>query len=226
MRSLLQKVTRGQPPRRHVFVVTYGRSGSTLLMNILNSADGCLIRGENNNVLYHLYRSYTALVEARANHGRYAHEQTSAWWGIADIDTARYRQQIATLFVDSVLRPEPDDRVVGFKEIRFSREDIPDLGDFLQFLYSTFEDARIVVNHRKLSDVANSKWWRRDENSIHRLEEIDSRLWSLNDPARVFHFEYDQALVDRGHIERMFDWLGLPYDQQRVDEVMETRHSY
>lgn len=34
-----------------ILVITYGRSGSTLLQGILNSIDGILIRGENHNFL-------------------------------------------------------------------------------------------------------------------------------------------------------------------------------
>ena len=38
------------PPRfRTVNIVTYGRSGSTLLMGLLNAIDGYRIRGENFN---------------------------------------------------------------------------------------------------------------------------------------------------------------------------------
>ena len=39
----------------HVFVMTYGRSGSTLLMGILNSIPGWLLRGENRHAMRHLY---------------------------------------------------------------------------------------------------------------------------------------------------------------------------
>ena len=36
-----------QPKDGFVFVVTYGRSGSTLLQTVLQSIDGYFIRGEN-----------------------------------------------------------------------------------------------------------------------------------------------------------------------------------
>jgi len=38
-----------------VLIITYDRSGSTLLQGILNSIDGCLIRGENNGFCLHLF---------------------------------------------------------------------------------------------------------------------------------------------------------------------------
>ena len=44
-----------------VFVVTYGRSGSTLLQNVLNTIPGYCIRGENANTLAHLAKACHAV---------------------------------------------------------------------------------------------------------------------------------------------------------------------
>lgn len=41
-----------------VLIITYGRSGSTLLQGILNSIPGYLIRGENENLMAHFYNAY------------------------------------------------------------------------------------------------------------------------------------------------------------------------
>lgn len=37
----------------HILIITYGRSGSTLLMSLLNTVDGVLIAGENYNLCLH-----------------------------------------------------------------------------------------------------------------------------------------------------------------------------
>lgn len=213
-------------PQRYIFVVTYGRSGSTLLMNLLNTAESCLIRGENNNALYHLYRSYKAIVDAQAQHGHLAGKQTSAWWGIADVDSLQYRDALVQSFVKSVLQPRLGDKIVGFKEIRFSQEDIPDLVEFVEFMLTAFGDARIVVNHRNLDDVKNSKWWKADPGARKKLENIDDRLGALKNDRRIFHFSYDRAMSEHAHIEALFDWLALPFDGAKVATVLETRHSY
>ena len=44
-----------------VLIVTYGRSGSTLLQGILNSIEGCLIRGENDNFCFALYQAHQSI---------------------------------------------------------------------------------------------------------------------------------------------------------------------
>ncbi len=40
--------------KRSVIVITYGRTGSTLLVGLLNSAEKTLIRGENGNFFFNL----------------------------------------------------------------------------------------------------------------------------------------------------------------------------
>ena len=56
-----------RPNKRHlnfdsILIITYGRSGSTLLQGILNSIDGCLIRGENYNAIFYLFEFYEKII--------------------------------------------------------------------------------------------------------------------------------------------------------------------
>lgn len=51
----------------HILIITYGRSGSTLLMSLLNTVDGVLIAGENYNVCLHLFRAYKALLNSNTS---------------------------------------------------------------------------------------------------------------------------------------------------------------
>ena len=44
-----------------LFVVTYGRAGSTLLQNMLNALPGVTLRGENNNLLAPLVAGWQGL---------------------------------------------------------------------------------------------------------------------------------------------------------------------
>ena len=42
-------------------IVTFGRTGSTLLMSVLNSIDNTVVRGENFNICYHFFQAYQTL---------------------------------------------------------------------------------------------------------------------------------------------------------------------
>jgi hypothetical protein len=49
LRSRVKLLREGGDDLGYVFVMTYGRSGSTLLMGLLNTIPGYLVRGENDD---------------------------------------------------------------------------------------------------------------------------------------------------------------------------------
>ena len=97
----------------HVFVMTYGRSGSTLLMGILNSIPGWLLRGENRHAMRHLYEFHrSGLAErARVDPAR-ASEPTHPWFGIESFPEEASRRAIRRPR-RSHAAAEPDTRVTG-----------------------------------------------------------------------------------------------------------------
>jgi hypothetical protein len=116
----------------YVFVVTYGRSGSTLVQGILNSIPGYLIRGENRQALRHLYAfdqvaSKERRVQRRKQRARGvkpgSSEATSALFGMDNYPHAATLRMTRKLAVETLLRPEADTRVAGFKEIEWGDPD-------------------------------------------------------------------------------------------------------
>ena len=73
------------PKRGYTFVVTYGRSGSTLLMGVLNSIPGYCLRGENYGTFIHTYRAFGALRASKTKFGATALESTSPLYGADQI---------------------------------------------------------------------------------------------------------------------------------------------
>lgn len=214
--------------RRHVFIITYGRSGSTLLMNLINSADGCCIRGENNAALYDLYRSYAALASASENsaYSKNSHLETSPWFGLSQVSVSRYGKRLAKVFSDEVIRPRMTDCLIGFKEIRHSKNITPDFHGYIKFIQNNFSNAKIVFNHRNLADVSKSKWWASSPNGLNTLMEIEESFNQHVDPGRYFHFYYDTALKDRSHVEELYTFLGIEFVPLKIEDVFSLRHSY
>jgi hypothetical protein len=209
----------------HVFVMTYGRSGSTLLMGLLNSIPGYLIRGENRHAMRHLYDFHrSGLVErARVNPAR-SSQSTHPWFGIEGFDEAASLRGIRELATATLLRPEPDTRVTGYKEIRWYDEDLP---DYLTFLQQVFPGCRFVVNTRHLPDVAGSNFWTHKDDPLGRLERIESIMLpaakGLGDAAYRVH--YDDYVADPTVLRGLFEWLGEPWDEQAVRATLAVRHS-
>ena len=211
----------------YAFIVTYGRSGSTLLQGILSSSPGWLIRGENGDAMRSLYEFHRDCIAGRAQRtAAAAGDVTDAWFGMEDFPTAASLRHIRALALSTILRPESDTRVVGFKEIRWWHHD--DLIEYADFLRQVFPGARFVVNTRRLEDVAKSKWWADLDDPIATLTEYEKRILALRDHLGddAFHVRYDDHVADPRTLAPLFEWLGETYDDARVREVLARPHSY
>src|SRR5699024_10809393 len=211
----------------YTFIVTYGRSGSTLLQGILSSTPGWLIRGENDDALRPLYEFHRNAVEGRAKRtGTEARNVTDAWFGMEDFPTAGSLRHIRALALATVLRPEDDTRVVGFKEIRWRLHD--GLVEYADFLRQVFPGARCVVNTRRLEDVAESKWWAELVDPIGTLTEYEKRIMTLHKHLGddAFLVRYDDYVADPRTLAPLFEWLGESYADDRVRGVLARPHSY
>jgi hypothetical protein len=210
----------------YVVVVTYGRSGSTLLQGILSSVPGVMIRGENGGLVGHLFRFHDT---ARTHRERLARPgglpPSHPWWGIDGYPDDAALRNLRSLLLETVLRPAADTRVVGFKEIDWTMDRLPDV---LAFLQAVLPGARFVLNTRDLEAVARSKWWARDPDALTKLREMErtfvEAIADLGDAAYRVH--YEDYVADPGVLRGLFVGLGEDYDEERVRAVMDVRHSY
>lgn len=217
----------------YLFIVTYGRSGSTLLQGILNSIPGFLIRGENRQVLRHHFEADRTLHREKRKHVRWIERNqpgeplpvTHAFYGIESYPRSKALRLVRKFALQTVLRPEPDTRVVGFKEIRWSDPDTP---QFVAWLQRVFPGARFVVNTRNLDDVAASAWWRDDSEARSHLERTEQQLLDLAEDLGedAFHVHFDDYLADPSSLEPLFAWLGEDFDLAHVQQIMGVRHSW
>jgi hypothetical protein len=210
----------------YLFLLTYGRSGSTLLQNLLCTAPGVLIRGENEGVLYRLCQYHNQVMHHRdrlADSGPLP--PTHPWWGIDGYPERHSLALMRRLVLDTLIRPLPDSRIVGFKEIDWPSGDLP---AYVAFLRAVFPGARFVVNTRRLEDVARSKWWARRPDAVEHLAGLERQLLDVADSLgeAAFRVHYDDFCADRDSLRPLFAWLGAPYDGELVDAVMTLRHSY
>jgi hypothetical protein len=208
----------------YLVMLTYGRSGSTLLQGVINSAPGYLMRGENRDALHHLFLYHHVITKEAAEAGR-ADTPRSAWFGIDEYASAAAMTGMRELVVGTLLRPKPDTKVVGFKEIRWWHKD---WREYLDFLLELFPGVRFVVNTRDHESVSKSKWWAEQKDPLKTLESYERRLTDMADLLgdRAYRVHYDDYVADHEVLRGLFDWLGEPFDRARVDAVMSLRHSH
>lgn len=214
-----------------LFVVTYGRSGSTLLTGLLNALPGYCIRGENYATLVPLFRAVKRLDRAHAEFGGRPTTPTDPWYGAELTAPDLLAAGCADAFLRAVLAPPRGTRCVGFKEIRYSTQELPgdELAGFLDYLASAFPGAAVVFNVRDHDSTARSGWWgrQRPDEVKQRLRQTEAgmRAYARVHPHRTFVFSYDMLMQEPDYFAELCGFLGELYDGERTRAVLAISHS-
>lgn len=214
-----------------ILIVTYGRSGSTLLQGLLNSIDGVLIRGENENFIFGLYEAYTRLNKAK-EYGlkESAFPSTHSWYGSPLIDTDLFIDYSQRMIRDIILADFKDDeniRAYGFKEIRYFLVD--NFHDYLDFLSKIFPNVCFIFNTRNINDVVKSAWWsHQDRESVENIlvtMEKKFKKYAEKNINNCFSITYEDLVRKTDKLKSMFEFVGADYLDTEVDKILFKKHS-
>ena len=214
-----------------VNIISCGRTGSTLLMGILNSIDGYMIRGENLQIFHKLFEFHQL-----ANRIKHYKKETHPWFN--NYSTDNINQNLKRLFFD-FLDKDRTHRVVGFKEIRYvfgehkhQRGQLPLvpmspnekrlLFKYLDFLHE-LTNCKFIYNTRTISEVVKSGWWADNNDSqkiIKRFERIMFHYCNTRD--FCFHVSYKDVISQ--NLKPMFRFLNEEYNQEKIENVLKIRH--
>lgn len=221
---------------RHLFVLTYGRSGSTLVQGLLNAMPGVLVRGENDFFVLPLFRSWQTLRQVRNKQHQVAAEKgvTSAFYGLDETDPRAYAAQAGELVRQQLLGAVAPDTVdvLGFKEVQWHRVRPKEAGALFDFFDLAFPDARYVVHRRDHAAVATSGFWKRREQaevqqSLERVEEIQAKVVAER-PDQVLETQYERLTSDDAatadqELRRLAEFAVGSCDESLLATLRETR---
>jgi hypothetical protein len=200
-----------------------------LLQGVLNSIDGALVRGENYNAFYDLFRFWRHIGDARTEFDT-ATTPDFAWFGAPELPDEPLLDGLRRVARQILLGDEVDDgriTCLGFKEIRYG-EVGDDLSAYLDFLQVLLPNAAIIINVRDHGEVAKSAWWRsRPEADVRQeLTSIERHLIEYAEGrTNSFNIGYDEVVAAAPALEELFAFLGAPWDLERIDAVLAVRHS-
>ena len=231
------------PKDGHVFVVTYGRSGSTLTQKILNAIPGYCIRGENANITQYL--SMVAEIVAqeqffksrRLNISLSPEERSSylrdiigtpsdPWYGAELVDPQDLRLSLLNVFSEKILQLPPDCRVGDFKEIR----QVMHPGFFKQHLdtiRTSFPNTKFIFQARNWEDVARSKWWaNKPRDAVRERILTANRLFSEyqeSHPEICFILEYEKYAKGATYVRSILDFLGENLSEESISNILKKK---
>ena len=221
-------------PYRYVFVVTYGRSGSTLIQGLLNSLPRTLVRGENNFYVLHLFRAWADLRSFRQLHLKHNPKAVrSAFYGLHEIRPASLVAATRSLLTSHMLgsvRPRQVD-VLGFKEVLWHRIEEQEVPDFFDFLERVFPHSLYVLNERSHEQVVGSGFWQGQERgevleAIERVEEMQDFLRRTR-PDRTLDLRYelvtsDDAATSEAQLRALATFVSGTCDDETLVTMRET----
>jgi hypothetical protein len=214
-----------------ILIITIGRSGSTLLQGILNSIEGCVIRGENNNFCYHLFESYNALKDAKTH---YAKEDTPthSWFGYSSLDDDLFLEHIKDLIKKLLLAEKINDPRIscyGYKEIRYTQYHVKNFFEYLEFLKKVFPKVAFIFNTRNHDDIVMSGWWSKMDSDQVRKAVIDLetkfQIYCKNNN-NAYSISYEDLISKSDKLRTMYKFLGAKYNTLKIDRILKTKHGY
>jgi hypothetical protein len=192
---------RAQQPR-FVFVVTYGRSGSTLAQGMLNTLPRTLVRGENNLYLLQLFRAYAGLSSFMDKFAGAAAKPSSAFYGLREADLGTFATSVRELVQRQLLGSTDGSEVdrLGFKEVLWHRIKPKEWSGFFDFTDLAFGQPLYVLNRRDVAMASTSGFWRKKrpgvaEGQINRVLRLQDFLRESR-PDRCFDTEFEAMTSD------------------------------
>lgn len=186
-----------ESPKEYVFIVSSGRSGSTLVQGLLNALPGVLVRGENSFYVLPLYRAFRSAADFKRTYGARSKESTSAFYGMAETDPQDFPRTFRHLLTRQLVgRQNPRGiKVIGFKEVRWEHLQPKEYETFFAFFEKVFPKARYVLNERNPDNVVGSGQWLRVDAETARRELAKGREvrdWlRANRPRQVYETTFE-----------------------------------
>ncbi|MDH2415148.1 sulfotransferase [Nocardioides sp. CER19] len=201
MRLALPRRRRFDPD--YLFVVTFGRSGSTLVQGLLNAMPGTLVRGENGLFVHDLYRASAAAEAYSAEHTKHRSKHvTSAFYGVRWLRREPFVKATRQIADDVLLGTQSPGAVrrIGFKEVLWHRITPEETTDFFDWFEEAFPGARYILNTRDPEAASRSGFWQHAEPgeaemAIARVREIQDYLLETR-PDRTFVTRYESLTSD------------------------------
>lgn len=210
-------------------IITYGRSGSTLLQTAMNEFDNVCMRGENYLAAAPLYESWRRVIAAQVDQSEKYSKSGQPWYGADKFDGEQYGKDLVAAFISNILQPEPGTEWIGFKEIRYNNMGNAFEG-FIDFAFRFFPNLRIIFNLRDWDSVCASGWFAKQDPDVVRkmLATIEGRFAAAaaRYPDRSLTVQYEKLISSPEEYKKVADLLDVPFDLEKMKSILANKLSH
>ena len=219
---------------RSVYVVTYGRSGSTLLTGYLSHLPGFDIKGENYLFPLPLADAQRLLAEAQGLHYSGRELPASPWYGSQLFSTVQWKRDMRRALLNQLYPRHRIPKTIGFKEIRWwYRTTDADFEEKLSWLLNVRAPGAVIFLTRDLDKTMAGAWWAKESEeqraeSRAGLEAFERRAlaYAAAHPEHSVHVTYEDFCADSNAAQRVCRLLGVPFREDVYKQTMGERYSY
>lgn len=224
----------GRSRFRSVYVVTYGRSGSTLLTGYLSHLPGFDIKGENFLFPLPLADAEERLVKAAKLPYGDRDTQASPWYGSHQFNPAQWKRDVRRALLNQLYPYRPIPKTIGFKEIRWWYGiEGAEFDAKLRWLTSVRRPGGIVFLTRDLDRTMAGAWWA-NHSDAERAEaragleafERNAHAYATTHPDHSIHITYEDFCRDSQEAQRLCTMLGVRFRQSVYEQTLGARYSY
>jgi len=180
---------------KFLFVLGTGRSGTTTIKAFLNSLPHFRIAGENKDVLGRLLTIFNSLKEIKG-----WSDGAGAWENRYDLqkmfDNSRK-------YILDTIAPGPEDKVIGFKEIRENSL------DKVRFLKQLFPCSKIILSYRNnTEEQSHSAFYKNHQAATTELEDANNFMFKLHNanPSWMYLLALEDFSIEK--FDDLLQWVG------------------
>jgi len=212
--------------RRFLILICTGRSASTTLTWMIDALPGVRMAGENADTLHYLKNTKEGVMDNK-QWTRNSGKQSA--WGHNEVPPQSF-SCVAQHMIETINPPkletgksfskmeekvrEDDQRIVGFKTIRFLSGPESDDNFLVQFIQENFPCSKIVINYTSnITRQSDSAWFGAKErnSTLSKLGGANARLMKISTMfgSRAYLLDSAVWLKNISVLNEMVNWLGF-----------------
>ena len=196
-----------------ILICATGRSGSTSMQRIINTIPNSNICGENLGAINSLLEFYRRIktttfehVPGRLNPANYddilSQNIKPAWY-----NSYNFQQTVSMIkvLIISLLKKNENNKLWGFKEIRYDNGDINYIKDFKEL----FPQTKIIIHIREnIKAQSESGWFKTNKNAINYLYNLNNELYNFYTNNKDYcYFNTFEKMFDVNNIKKIFEFI-------------------